>query len=181
MRNPLTFENKERISSETQIIFNIYTPGSFIAMKFIASGKICSLDRTCDQNLDCVYSRMPLWSHETCSYSSRVYFLCVQVGVLWYYPACPVALRTLTSTLRASDTWFEVFTLELRRLIDSWRLTVLEIWWNKMILFDLRRSLVGEVSLSPLKDLPGPCSPLLMHVRESSYQLSSWGEGGCIQ
>lgn len=121
---------------------------------------------------------MPFWSNETCSYSSSVDFLSVEVSVLWYYPVCPVALRTLTSTLRASDTWFKVFTLKLWHLIDSSRLTVLEIWWNKMILFDLKRSLVGEVSLSPLKDLPGSCSPLLMHARESSlnvYQLSSWG------
>lgn len=114
---------------------------------------------------------------------SSVDFLSAQVSVLWYYPVCPVALRMLTSTLRASDTWFKVFTLKLWHLIDSSRLTVLEIWWNKMILFDLKRSLVGEVSLSPLKHLPGSCSPLLKHVRESSlkvYQPSSWGGGHSI-
>lgn len=122
---------------------------------------------------------MPFWSNEACSYSSSVYFLSVQVSILWYYPAGSVALRMLTSTLRASDTWFKVFTLNLWHLIDSSRLTVLEIWWNKMILFDLKRSLVVEVSLSLLKNLPVSYSPLLMHVRESSlkvYQQSPWGE-----
>lgn len=121
---------------------------------------------------------MPFWSNETCSYSSSVYFLPLQVSLLWYYPACPGAFRMLTSTPRASDTWFKVFTLKLWHLIDSSRLTVLEIWWNKMILFDLERSLVGEVSLSPLKNVPVSYSPLLMHVGEASlkvYQLSSWG------
>lgn len=36
---------------------------------------------------------------------------------------------------------------------DSSSLTVLEPWWNKMILFDLKTSLVGEVSLSKIPHL----------------------------